>query len=348
MDEQAFSELVALTSLLPGPTSSQLGIAIGSRRAGPVGGLAAWFGFTLPSAVAMTVLALTVGAADVGSAGWVHGLELVAAPVVAIAVLAMYRTLARGPLRLAVAALATVVALAVGGFGGQAAALGLGGVVGILAFRQASERIRPNRLGRSRRALATACAAALATLLVGSPLVSDGDRHGIELGNAMVRSGSLVFGGGHVVLPLLHEAVVAPGWVGEQEFLAGYGLAQAMPGPLFAFSAYLGAIEDPSPSGVPGAALALVAIFAPSFLLLGAALPIWSATRNAVVVRSALAGVSAAVVGLLAAALWDPVLTSTVDGVGDAVFALALLPLFRLLPPWAVVPLAAGAGQLAF
>jgi chromate transporter len=350
LDERAFSELVAVTNLLPGPSSSQLGIAIGARRAGALGGVAAWLGFTLPSAVAMTVLALTVGAADVRGAGWVHGLELVAAPVVLLAVLAMRRSLAPDLRRIVLAAGAAALVLAVGGFAGQAAAIGLGACVGIVALRSRGMETQPGSgMRRTRRLVALGCLVALVALLVGLPAASEAtDRHDVALANAMVRSGSLVFGGGHVVLPLLHEAVVAPGWVGEQEFLAGYGLAQAMPGPLFTFSAYLGAIEEPSPSGVAGAALALVGIFLPSFLLLAGVLPLWSSTRHRPSVQAALAGVSAAVVGLLAAALWDPVLTTSVDGVGDVVFAGALLALLRFLPVWALVPLAALGGQLLF
>ena len=150
------------------------------------------------------------------------------------------------------------------------------------------------------------------------------------------------------MLPLLNDAVVAPGWVSQQAFLAGYGAAQAVPGPLFTFSAYLGAIEHPSPNGVAGAAIALVAIFLPSFLLLGAALPLWSAARERVAVQAAVAGIGAAVVGLLAAALWDPVLSTSVDGVGDVVFAVVLFGLLRVLPPWAVVGIAAAAGAILF
>jgi len=350
LDERAFSELVAVTNLLPGPSSSQLGIAIGARRAGTLGGFAAWLGFTLPSAVAMTVLALTVGAADVRDAGWVHGLELVAAPVVLLAVLAMRRSLAPDLRRIALAAVAAALVIAVGGFPGQAAAIGLGACVGIVALRSRGTGARPEfGTRRRRRLVALGCLVVLVGLLVGLPAALEAtDRHDVALADAMVRSGSLVFGGGHVVLPLLHEAVVAPGWVSEQEFLAGYGLAQAMPGPLFTFSAYLGAIEEPSPNGVAGAALALVAIFLPSFLLLAGVLPLWSSTRHHSNVRAALAGVSAAVVGLLAAALWDPVLTTTVDGVADVGFAAALLALRRVLPVWAVVPLAALSGQLLF
>ena len=349
LDESEFSELVAVTNLLPGPSSSQLGIAIGARRAGRLGGLAAWVGFTLPSAVAMTVLALAVGSADVTGAGWVHGLELVAVPVVALAVLAMRRSLAPDLPRLALAAAAAAVAIAWVGFGGQAAAIALGALVGVFAFRASTRPPALTAPFASRQRVAFGCLAAFGALLLGLPLVADAAGwHGVELFDAMFRSGSLVFGGGHVVLPLLHDAVVAPGWVGGQDFLAGYGLAQAMPGPLFSFSAYLGAIEEPAPNGVAGAALAVVAIFLPSFLLLGGVLPLWSSVRRRAVVQAALTGIGAAVVGLLAAALWNPVLTTSIDDAWDVVFALGLLVLLRLLPVWAVVPIAAAAGALAF
>jgi chromate transporter len=199
------------------------------------------------------------------------------------------------------------------------------------------------------RTFAIACLCVFAALLIGLPRLADRDEGGaVALADAMVRSGSLVFGGGHVVLPLLDQAVVAPGWVGEQDFLAGYGLAQAMPGPLFSFSAYLGAIQEPSPNGVVGAAIAVGAIFLPSFLLLGGVLPFWSSVRRHAAVQAVLSGVGAAVVGVLVAALWDPVLTSSVDGVGDVLFAAGLLVLLRVLPVWAVVPVAAAAGQLVF
>ena len=338
-----------MTNLLPGPSSSQLGIAIGAYRAGRLGGIAAWLGFTLPSAIAMTALALTVGAADLTEAGWVHGLELVAVPVVLLAVLSMARSLAPDLPRLVLAVAAAAVVLLVGGFAGQAAAIGLGAAIGVFAFLRTGTRDAPPRLPRHRRVLAVASLAALVALLVGLPAVADATgRHGVELVDAMVRSGSLVFGGGHVVLPLLNEAIVDPGWVGEEEFLAGYGLVQAMPGPLFTFSAYLGAIQEPEPNGVSGAMLALAAIFLPSFLLLAAVLPVWSSFRHRMRVQAALTGVSAAVVGLLAAALWNPVVTTAVDDVGDAAFAVALLVGLRLLPVWAVVPLAAAAGAIVF
>jgi chromate transporter len=329
--------------------SSQLGIAIGAHRAGAPGAAAAWLGFTLPSAVVMTALALVVGSVDVAEAGWIHGLELVAVPVVALAVLAMRRALAPDPRRLALSVAGLALALGVGGFPGQAAALALGAVVGLAAFGHVAPVPELGlRLGR-RGVLGVTCLVTLAALLVGLPALRDlTGSHVVALVEAMVRSGSFVFGGGHVVLPLLDEALVQPGWVSEQEFLAGYGLAQAMPGPLFTFSAYLGAISEQSPNGVGGAAIALVAIYLPSFLVLGGVLPFWSSIRRHARVQAALIGVSAAVVGVLAAAFWDPILTTSVDGVGDVAFALALLGLLRVVPVWVVVLLAAGAGGVLF
>jgi chromate transporter len=198
-------------------------------------------------------------------------------------------------------------------------------------------------------AVAVGALALFASLLVALPLARGlTPSHALAVFDSFYRAGSLVFGGGHVVLPLLNDAVVAPGWVSQQAFLAGYGAAQAVPGPLFTFSAYLGAIEHPTPNGVAGAAIALVAIFLPSFLLLGAALPLWAAARERVAVQAAVAGIGAAVVGLLAAALWDPVLSTSVNSVGDAAFAAVLFGLLRILPPWAVVGIAAVAGAVVF
>ncbi len=336
-----------MTNLLPGPMSSQLGMAIGAHRAGVPGAIAAWLGFTLPSAALMTALALVIGSTDVAGAGWVHGLELVAVPVVLLAVLAMRRALAPDRARLALAVAGLALALGIGGFGGQVAALALGAAVGLFAFGALAQTPELNvRVGR-RGWLAVACLATLGGLLLGLPALRDATgSQAVTLVEAMVRSGSFVFGGGHVVLPLLDQALVEPGWVSEQEFLAGYGLAQAMPGPLFSFSAYLGALEEPAPNGVSGAALALAAIYLPSFLLLGGVLPFWSSIRRHARVQAALVGVSAAVVGVLAAALWDPILTGSIDTVGDVAFAVGLLVLLELLPVWAVVPAAAAAGAV--
>lgn len=348
LGEQELAELIPVTNVLPGPSSSQLGIAVGTLRAGPLGGLASWAGFTLPSAVALTVLALVVGASDVSGAGWVHGLELVPVPVVLLAVLAMRRSLAPDAARLALAAAALAVVLVVGGAAGQGAALALGAIVGVVAFRGSTSPTLRLRFGGG-RVVALGCLAALVALLLGLPVLRGATgADAVALVDAMVRSGSFVFGGGHVVLPLLDQAVVEPGWVTQEQFLAGYGLAQAMPGPLFTFSAYLGAIQGPAPNGVAGAAIALGAIFLPSFLLLGGVLPLWSSVRRHSVIQAGLVGVGAAVVGLLAAALWSPVVTTSINDAKDAVFALALLVLVRLLPVWVVVPIAAAAGALVF
>lgn len=347
VDERGFGELVAVTNLLPGPSSSQLGIAIGTLRAGKLGGLAAWLGFTLPSALLMTAFGLGLATRDLADAGWLHGLELAAAAVVLSAVLAMRRTLAPDARRLALAVAGAVVALVVPGFLGQALVLLAAGAVGALAFRHVVEATELHLRFPIGRRLALVCAATLAALLLLLPLARDAvESNAVGLASAMVQAGSLVFGGGHLVLPLLYESVVESGWVAEETFLAGYGAAQALPGPLFTFSAFLGATAGPEPNGAPGAALALVAIFLPSFLLLGAVLPLWSAVRRHTAVQAATTGIAAGVVGLLAAALWDPILRTTVEGVLDAVLVGVLFLVLRVLPPWAVVALAAAIGAV--
>lgn len=347
--EEHFGELVALSSLLPGPSSSQVGIAIGVHRAGKLGGLAAWAGFTLPSAAILTVLAIWARGVDLAGAGWVHGLELAAAAVVAAAVIAMGRTLARGAPRLLIAATAAATALLVPGSLGQFATILAAGAIGAVAFRGSVRALPLTMRFPIGRRTAVAAALCFVGLLVGLPLAAGvGSSHVVELTASFYRAGSLVFGGGHVVLPLLNDAVVETGWVSQQAFLAGYGAAQAVPGPLFTFSAYLGAIEEPSPNGIAGATVALGALFLPSFLLLGAVLPLWSAARERVVVQAAVAGIAAAVVGLLAAALWDPVLRTAVHGAGDVAFAAVLFGLLRIVPPWAVVGIAAAAGAILF
>ena len=346
---QEFGELVALSNILPGPSSSQIGIAVGVHRAGKLGGLAAWIGFTLPSAVILTALAIWARDADLAGAGWVHGLELAAAAVVLTAVIAMARTLARGAIKAAIAIAATAVALFYPGTFGQVATLLVAAAVGSYVFRRRVVALPLTLTFPISRRTAIVCAQ-LFVLLFFVPLWLAGvfSSHSLRLFDSFYSAGALVFGGGHVVLPLLNEAVVAPGWVSQQAFLAGYGATQAMPGPLFTFSAYLGAIEDPSPNGVAGAAIALVAIFLPSFLLLGAALPLWSAARERAEIQAAVAGVGAAVVGLLAAALWDPVLSTSVHGGRDALAVVLLFLLLRFLPPWAVVLIAAVAGAVLF
>jgi chromate transporter len=348
LDHQAFADLVALSQSLPGPASSQLGIAIGTRRAGMAGGLAAWLGFTLPSAVAMALLAVLATRLDLTDAGWVHGLRLAAVAVVAQAVYAMARTLTPDRGRRLLAILAAAVALAWTSPVSQVTLIGIGALVGLLVLAPPPPAVtgpEPSPVGRR---TGIAALALFVVLLLGLPLVraATGSQP-IALFDAFFRSGSLVFGGGHLVLPLLDATVVTPGWVSQSQFLAGYGAAQAMPGPLFTFSAYLGAASSVPPNGWLGAVIALTAIFLPSFLLIFAALPFWDDLRGSVRVRRALSGTNAVVVGILLAALYTPVWTGAVGAPIDiAIVSVALVLLIRLkAPPIGVVAFAAVAAQ---
>jgi chromate transporter len=344
LDEKAYADIVALCQFLPGPASSQVGIALGMMRAGLAGGLAAWLGFTLPSAVAMIAFGYGVVAlGDVARAPWLHGLKIVAAAVVAQAVWSMARTLSADRARATLTVGATVLVLAAPSALGQIGAILLGGVVGWLAFAPVG-RAAPASPELRRHGLAATALALFFLLLLGLPIVAGatGD-HGVMLVERFYRTGSLVFGGGHVVLPLLQSAVVPPGWVDNDTFLAGYGAAQAVPGPLFTFAAYLGTVMTPGPNGWVGGLLCLGAIYLPSFLLLIGVLPFWDALRQRNAVQGALGGVNAAVVGLLLAALYTPVWTSAIlaprdFGLGAAAF---LLLAFWRVPPWLVVALGA-------
>ena len=342
-----YAELVAVCSLLPGPASSQVGIAVGALRAGRLGAVAAWIGFTLPSAAAVVAFAYAVGSgSDLANAGWVQGLKLVAVAVVAHAVLGMARRLTPDIPRAAIAVAAAAVAFVWAGVPGQIAPIAGGALVGVLALRAAAAPVATDFRWPVGGREGIAALAAFATLLVLLPLARSADGHAVALADAFYRAGSLVFGGGHVVLPLLDAEVVGPGWVTEEEFVTGYGAAQAVPGPLFTFAGYLGAVERPEPNGVAGAAVALVAVFLPSFLLVAGVLPFWGALRGRRRAAAALAGVNAAVVGLLLAALVDPVASSALDGPADVAVALVLLALLVVLraPPWLVVLLGAAAG----
>jgi chromate transporter len=347
LDEAAFADLVALTQALPGPASSELGIAIGTRRAGLLGGVVAWVGFTLPSAIALTSLGIFAASTDVSNAGWVHGLKLAAVAVVAQAVWLMARRLTPDWPRRSVAVVAAAVALLWTTPLSQVAIIASGAAVGWLLLRPPEAAIPnpvPSPVGRH---VGVVCLVAVFVLLLGLPLARGVDGQPLALFDAFYRSGALVFGGGHVVLPLLHTTVVDPGWVTDSQFLAGYGAAQAVPGPLFTFSAYLGAVSGPQPNGVAGATLALVGIFLPAFLLVFAALPFWDRLRAAIGFRRALNGVNAAVVGLLLAALYNPVWTGAVSAPIDVAVAAGMLPLLLTgrVPPIVVVALSAIAGQ---
>ncbi len=339
LDERAFADLVGLAQFLPGPASSQTGFAIGLLRGGYLGGLAAWTGFTLPSAALMVLFAWGAGgiASSAAGAGLLHGLRLVAVAVVAQAVWGMARSLAPDRERASIATVAAVLVLSTPGSFGQMGALALGGLAGLWLCRALVDVTVPDRLAMpiSRRAGAVFLTAFFALLLL-PPLLQAGHEP-IAVFDAFYRSGALVFGGGHVVLPLLRDAVVRPGWVSDSAFLAGYGAAQAVPGPLFTFAAYLGAVMTAGPGGVLGAALALAAIFLPGLLLLLGTLPFWDALRSRARAQAAMRGVNAAVVGVLAAALYTPVWTSSVHRPAD--FALALT-CFVLLAVWRVPPLA--------
>jgi chromate transporter len=350
LDDRTYGELVALCQLLPGPASSELGIAIGLIRAGLPGGLLAWVAFTLPSAFALVAFAFATSALGSSDLRWLAGLQIAAVAIVAQAVWSMGRTLAPDRPRMAIALAAAVVALAAPGAPGQVATIVAGGVVGALLPRRSDEGEAPARLDVRipvGRRVGAAALGAVAVLLVGLPLLRRlVASPALDAFDAFFRSGALVFGGGHVVLPLLRAAVVEPGWVTEPQFLTGYGAAQAVPGPLFTFSAYLGTVMHGPPGGVPGAALALVAIFLPAFLLVVGALPFWSMLHAVPAAQAALRGVNAAVVGLLLAALYDPVLTGAVHSPIDFALALAAFALLTVAraPAWAVVAATAAAG----
>jgi chromate transporter len=350
LDEPAYADLVALCQFLPGPSSSQVGIAIGLSRAGYLGALAAWTAFTTPSAILLLLFGFGIGWLG-GAAGSssLHGLKIAAVAVVALAVLQMARSLApdrnRATLAVAAAALALLLPTTVGQLGG----IILGAAVGLAFLRDgatAEKATLPLVVGRS---VALTSLLLFFALLIGLPLLASvTGSQAVRLIDAFYRAGSLVFGGGHVVLPLLQAQVVPPGWVSNDVFLAGYGAAQAVPGPLFTFSAYLGAVMGPQPNGLAGALLCLLAIFLPSFFLVIGILPFWEALRGKPGAEAALKGVNAAVVGILLAAFYNPVFTAAITKPED--FALAVTDFLLLFmwktPPWLVVLLSAAGGAV--
>ena len=349
LDETTYADLVALCQFLPGPASSQVGIAIGITRGGLLGGVAAWLGFTLPSAIALVAFAYGLRVLEVADAGWLHGLKVAAVAVVAFAVWGMARALAPERARATIAILAAIGALLWPTGLGQVTIIAAAALVGLrLLPGTPAPATTPRPMPVGRRLGATALVAFFA-LLVALPIARQlVGSHALALFDSFFRAGSLVFGGGHVVLPLLQAEVVPPGWVTGEQFVAGYGAAQAVPGPLFTFAAYLGAVMGPRPNGIAGAIVALVAIFLPSFLLIVGALPFWNALRARPGFQAALRGINAAVVGLLMAALYQPVWTSAIRGpadVGLAFAAFGLLALWRA-PAWLVVLFAAGGGAL--
>jgi len=345
LSDAAYADLVALCQFLPGPASSQVGFALGLMRAGPLGALAAFLAFTLPSVVILVAFASVAGTLDGPVAtGALAGLKIVAVAIVAQAVWGMAQNLCpdRERATLAVAAVALVVVLP-GAFGMVGAIL-LGAVAGF-GLKIGGEAKGGHVNMPVSRGFAVACLVVFAALLIGLPLLA-GTGQAWAVLDAFYRSGALVFGGGHVVLPLLQAEVVQPGWVSDDAFLAGYGVAQAIPGPLFTFAGYLGWALEPAPNGIVGAALALVAVFAPGFLILLGVLPFWDRVRRAPAAQAAMRGANAAVVGILGAALYSPVFTSATGDGRDFLLALACFVLLTAwkTPPWIVVIVAATGG----
>ena len=340
LSEHNYADLVALCQFLPGPASSQVGIGI--SQAGIIGALAAWVGFTFPSALALILFAYSITAQEgaVVKVGWLHGLKIVAVAVVAQAIWKMIKTLCPDRLRGTIAILAAVFMLTWPSSWGQIIVILLGGLFGVFYLQANTPTDHSSLHIPIGRVVAVSCLVIFVVLLLGTPiLVKLIPNHAIALFDSFYRTGSLVFGGGHVVLPLLQTAVITPGWISKDLFLAGYGAAQAVPGPLFTFSAYLGAVMKPGPTGWVGGSICLIAIFLPSFLLLLGILPFWEQLRQMKAVRSALMGVNAAVVGLLLAVFYNTVWTSGILSTKDFLLGLVAFGLLSLwkIPPWLVV-----------
>lgn len=349
LDERSFADLVALCQFLPGPASSQVGMGVGIAKAGIGGALAAWLGFTIPSAILM--LAFAYGLVEVGDAlgtGWLQGLKVMAVAVVAQAVWQMAGALCPDRTRRGFAIVAAVLVLVTQGPLGHVAAICLGAILGCMFISNGASAPPTTLSIPIRKRVGLSVLAVFFLLLAGLPVAAAiFGSHPIAVLDSFFRAGSLVFGGGHVLLPLLQAHVVPPGWVDADTFLAGYGAAQALPGPLFSISAFLGAVTTPG-GGVALALLCLLGIFLPSFLLLVGVMPFWNVLRARPGVQSALMGVNAAVVGLLAAVLYDPVWTGTIHGPRDFVLllmAFGALAVFKL-PPWMVAVPAAVLGAV--
>ncbi|MFZ1416559.1 MAG: chromate efflux transporter [Defluviicoccus sp.] len=355
LSERAFADLVALCQFLPGPASSQLGTAIGLARAGMKGAFAAWAAFTLPSALLMVLFAYGTGwIGDAAGTGWLRGVKIVAVAVVAQAVLTMARRLCPDRARAAFAVAAAGLTLLLPGWVAQIGVIAGGGMLGLLLLRgdndgesrvEAKDGI-PLAGSLTRRQAAGALVAFFSLLALLPMLAAAAGSQTLSALAGFYRAGALVFGGGHVVLPLLDAVVVAPGWISSDAFLAGYGAAQAVPGPLFSFAAYLGALLAPGVWGLATAALCLGALYLPAFLVLFGTLPFWQQLRQRPQAQAALSGINAAVVGLLLAALYDPVWIAGVHSRADAalMFVCFLLLEGWRLPAWAVVAVGALAG----
>jgi chromate transporter len=352
LDEHAYSDLVALCQFLPGPASSQVGIAVGLSRAGLIGSIAAWIGFTLPSAVILVAFAYGVSAFhEFLSGGWLHGLKVVAVAIVAQAIWGMGVKLCPDRNRATIALLAAAIATAASSALVQLGIIVGCGLIGFFLLKDPTELPHTPFIVRLSRLSGVVALTVFAVLLLTLPILAKESGHsGVRLFDSFFRAGSLVFGGGHVVLPLLKAEVVNTGWVSSDAFMAGYGAAQAIPGPLFTFSAYLGAVSNLPTSGTLGALICLVGAFMPSFLIVIGVLPFWENLRRHPEIRFAMLGINASVVGLLVAAFYNPVWTSAILSSKD--FALALICFLALkfwqAPSWAVVLFSATVGGLWF
>lgn len=351
LSDRAYADLVALCQFLPGPTSSQVVIGIGLMRGGTGGAVLASLGFTLPSMLLMIAFGfgLVASGADLSNASWVDALKIVAVAVVAQAIWAMARMLCPDRLRATLALAAAALLVIWPSPLGQVLVILAGGMIGWrLCTPELPEREDSLSVAISRRTAVVLLAAFFGLLGVALLPLAGSATHAVDLFNAMYRSGALVFGGGHVVLPLMESETVRAGWVGQDAFLAGYGAAQALPGPLFAFAAFLGTVAEPQPNGVLGGTIAIVGIFLPSFLLVFGALPFWASLRANPAMRAALAGVNAAVVGLLLAAFYDPIITAAIHDGQDVALALGAFALLQLwkVPAWILVLAAAGGALL--
>ncbi|MFE7061603.1 chromate transporter [Sutcliffiella sp. NPDC057660] len=345
LDEKSYADLVALCQFLPGPASSQVGIGIGIMRAGVLGGIVSFIGFTLPSVLALIIFALVLNTMDIGSAGWIHGLKIVAVAVVAHAIMGMAKNLTPDLQRQAIALFALVGTLLWQTAYSQVAVILVSALIGFLLFKQHAESDNDQIKFPISKSFAVVCLALFFGLLVLLPILREATSlNWIAMFDSFYRSGSLVFGGGHVVLPLLEREFVPTGWISEEAFLAGYGAAQAVPGPLFTFAAYIGAVID----GWRGGLLATFAIFLPAFLLILGTLPFWDSLRRNVKVKAALMGVNAAVVGILISAFYFPIWTSSILAPIDFAFAAILffMLVYWKLPPWVIVVTGAIGGTL--
>ncbi|PLR80762.1 ChrA protein [Bacillus canaveralius] len=345
LDEKSYADLVALCQFLPGPASSQVGIGIGVIRGGLLGGVLAFLGFTVPSVLALIVFALILKGLHIDDAGWIHGLKIVAVAVVAHAIIGMGEKLTPDLKRKMIALFAIVTTLIWQSAFTQVGIILLSGLVGYLMFKESEAETKANfRVPISRR-FAILCLLLFFGLLLILPLAREANSSNwVAMFDSFYRAGSLVFGGGHVVLPLLERELVPSGYISEEAFLAGYGAAQAVPGPLFTFAAYIGAVIN----GWQGGLLATIAIFLPAFLLIFGTLPFWDTLRRNPKIRGALMGVNAAVVGILIAAFYDPIWTSSILAPIDFAFAAILFSMlvYWKLPPWIIVLTGAIGGSL--